>query len=164
MTAEQIIKLLGLKPHPEGGFFRETYRSEEGIPLEGLPEGYPGPRNFSTAIYYLLTPGTCSKMHRLATDEVFHFYLGDPVTWVLLYAGGDFEQVTMGSLIERGHRVQMTVPAGTWFGGALAEGGTFGLIGSTMAPGFDEEDFHLGERVELTGKWPKAAKEIERLT
>lgn len=164
MTAEQIIKLLDLKPHPEGGFFRETYRSEEGIPLEGLPEGYSGPRNFSTAIYYLLTPGTCSRMHRLASDEVFHFYLGDPVTWVLLYAGGDFERVTMGPLIDRGHRLQLAVPAGTWFGGALNEGGVFGLLGTTMAPGYDEEDFTLADRAELTAGWPKAAKDIERLT
>jgi len=164
VTAEQIIKLLDLKPHPEGGYFRETYRSEEGIPQEGLPEGYSGPRHFSTAIYYLLTPETRSRMHRLASDEVFHFYLGDPVTWVLLSPGGDVERVTMGSLVERGHRLQMVVPAGTWFGGFLATGGTFGLMGTTMAPGFDDEDFSLGDRAELLAGWPTAAKEIERLS
>jgi len=164
MTAEQIIKMLDLKPHPEGGYFRESYRSEEGIPLEGLPEGYSGPRNFSTAIYYLLTPGTCSRMHRLASDEVFHFYLGDPVHWVLLLPGGDVQRVTMGSLIERGHKVQMTMPAGTWFGGSLSEGGIFGLMGTTVAPGFDVDDFTLAGREELLKGWPSATKDIERLT
>jgi len=164
MTAEQIIKMLDLEPHPEGGYYRETYRSEEGIPEQGLPEGYSGPRCFSTAIYYLLTPDTRSRMHRLASDEIFHFYLGDPVIWVLLFPGGDVRKVTMGSLVERGHRLQSAVPAGTWFGGFLADGGTFGLMGTTMAPGFDEDDFTLGKRDELLKEWPSAEKEILRLT
>jgi uncharacterized protein len=164
MTPEQIIKRLALKPHPEGGYFRESYRSEEGIPEEALPEGYEGPRHFSTAIYYLLTADTSSRMHRLASDEVFHFYLGDPVEWTLLFPDGEIKRVVMGSLLEQGHTLQMVVPAGTWFGGRLAEGGVFGLMGTTVAPGFDTGDFVLGTREELLKKWPKAEKDIVRLT
>ncbi len=164
MTADQIVKLLNLKPHPEGGFFRETYRSEEGIQEEALPEGYSGPRNFSTAIYYLLTPGTCSRMHRLASDEVFHYYLGDPVTWLLLHPGGKVERIVMGSLLEKGHRLQVVIPAGTWFGGALDDRGMFALMGTTVAPGFDTDDFILGNREELLKGWPTCENEIVKLT
>jgi len=155
MTAEQLIRLLDLKPHPEGGYYRETYRAP-------APPG--SRRAYSTAIYYLLVPGAVSKFHRLASDEVFHFYQGDPVTWVLLHEGGKMEKNEMGSLLDYKQRVQMVVPAGTWFGGYLNEGGSFALMGTTVAPGFEFEDFQLAAREELLAGFPNAEKEIIRLT
>src|ERR1041384_5623848 len=119
MTADQLIQRLNLKPHPEGGFYRETYRAEGSIP--GTQ------RAFSTAIYYLLVSGAVSKLHLLSSDEVFHFYLGEPVQWLLLHPGGQIEKIVLGPLLEQGQQVQMTVPGGTWFGGYLKTGAGFAL-------------------------------------
>jgi predicted cupin superfamily sugar epimerase len=158
MTADQIIQSLNLKPHPEGGYYRETYRGPSCIP------GSKPQRFFSTAIYYLLVPDSVSKMHRLASDEMFHFYLGDPVTWVLLRPEGDAQKIVLGQGLEQGQQVQVVIPAGTWFGAYLNEGGSFALMGTTVAPGFEFEDFVLGGREELLALFPKAAEEIRRLT
>jgi predicted cupin superfamily sugar epimerase len=158
MTAEEIVKLLELKPHPEGGFYRETYRSPQVVP------GTDPPRACSTAIFYLLAPGTVSKLHRIVCDEVFHFYLGEPVTWVLLKPGGRFEKVVLGNRLEEGQQPQMLVPAGTWFGGYLNEGGRFALMGTTVAPAFEFEDLTMGERQELLAQYPQAQAEIVKLT
>jgi predicted cupin superfamily sugar epimerase len=154
MTADLLIKLLDLKPHPEGGFYRETYRS----PL-ALPDG----RSASTAIHYLLVPGAVSKLHRLKHDEVFHFYLGDPVTWTLLTSSGTRE-VTLGNDLLKAQQPQMMVPAGTWFGGSLAQGGKYALMGTTVAPGFEFQDFELGDRAKLLESYPSCREEILRLT
>jgi uncharacterized protein len=147
MTADQLIKSLDLKPHPEGGFFRETYRSDH-----------------STAIYYLLVPGSLSKIHRLKSDEVFHFYMGDPVTWVQLVPGGKPKKTVLGPWLGQGQQVQMVVPANNWFGGLLNEGGNFALMGTTVSPGFEFKDFELGRQEDLLTLFPKAKEEILRLT
>lgn len=158
MTADDLIKLLGLRPHPEGGYYRETYRSSSPIPASN-------PRRvYSTAIYYLLVPGAVSKLHRLTADEVFHFYLGDPVTWVLLGPDGKVGKTILGAALAKGHQLQMVVPAGTWFGGFLNEGGKFALMGTTVAPGFEFEDFEIGKREALLKAFPRAEKEIFDLT
>ncbi len=162
MTANELIRLLDLKSHPEGGYYRETYRSDR--VLSGLGSPFTGERSASTAIYYLLVPGIVSKAHRLLTEEVFHFYLGDPVTWVLFGPEGRTEKVTMGSLVECGQKPQWIVPAGTWFGGYLNEGGNFALMGTTMAPGFDFRDFRLADRSELLEGYPDAESDVLRLT
>jgi len=156
MDADGIIRLLDLKPHPEGGFYRETYRSP--LTLPG-----PGPRVASTAIYYLLVPGSMSKLHRLKHDEVFHFYLGDPVVWTWLSEAGT-KRVLLGGGFSEGQQVQMVVPAGTWFGGTLVEGGKYALMGTTVAPGFEFQDFELGDRATLLGSYPACREEIIRLT
>jgi uncharacterized protein len=156
MTSQEIIRLLDLKRHPEGGYYRETYRSFDAIP--GTSQVY------STAIYYLLVPGSVSKMHRLKADEMFHFYLGDPVTWVLLEPSKNVRKVVLGCELEEGQRPQMLVPAGTWFGGSLNKGGNFALMGTTVAPGFEFEDFVLGKPEELLRDFPGAEKEIMELT
>jgi len=158
MTSDQLIQQLDLKPHPEGGFYKETYRSQ------GKTAGSTPGRSHSTAIYYLLVPGAVSKLHRLAFDEIFHFYLGDPVTWVLLGASKKMEKVVLGQGLESGQQLQMIVKAETWFGGALNEGGSYALMGTTVAPGFEFEDFELGKREELLKLFPNAEKEILRLT
>jgi predicted cupin superfamily sugar epimerase len=156
MKAEEIIQQLGLQPHPEGGFYRETYRSTGKIP--GLD------RVYSTGIYYMLVPGAVSKFHLLKHDEMFHFYLGDPVTWVLLKANGSVEKVVLGSRIGEGQQLQLLIPAGTWFGGYLNEGGQYGLMGTTVAPGFEFADFIFGSREELLKRYSSEKEEVFRLT
>ncbi len=158
MNADQLIQFLNLKPHPEGGYYRETYRGPSPIP------GFKPQRVFSTAIYYLLVPGSVSKMHRLACDEIFHFYVGDPVTWVLLGPAGEVQKTVLGQDLKKDQQLQLVIPAGTWFGGFLNEGGQFALMGTTVAPGFEFEDFVLGDRKKLLELFPAAAREIERLT
>jgi len=160
MTASQIIQLLDLRPHPEGGYYRETYRSPQ-IILK-TSDGRPA-RPFSTCIYYLLDGKAVSKFHLLQSDEIFHFYAGDPVTWVLLGAGGKTEKPVMGSLSE-GHLAQLVIPAGTWFGGYLNVGGDYALMGTTVAPGFDFTDFELADQKKLLAEFPHYETEILKLT
>ena len=162
---EQIIQKLGLVPHPcEGGFFLETYRSPDVIKHPGLPARYRSQRNASTAIYYLLTPDTFSEMHRLPTDEVFHFYLGDPVTMLRLFPDGSSEKVTLGTDIPSGQKPQLVVPQNVWQGTRLNDGGEFALLGCTVAPGFDFEDYESGDREKLIVEYPAEKEWIERLT
>jgi hypothetical protein len=163
-SANDIIKNLNLQPHPEGGYFRETFRSSGIIPASGLPPEYNSQRNLSTAIYYMLTPDSASMMHRLVSDEVYHFYLGDPVTMLLLYPGGQSETVTLGHDIAAGQLVQGVVPAGVWQGSFLQSGGQYALLGCTVAPGFDFEDFELGDRQKLMADYQDRAELITRLT
>lgn len=164
LKANETIKLLNLKPHPEGGYYRETYRADESIPPDALPERYSGRRNFSTAIYYLLTPETFSSIHRLKSDEIFHFYLGDPVLVLLLFPDGTSKRIPLGNDILRGHLPQLVVPRNTWMGALLMKGGKFALMGTTVSPGFDFDDFETGNREELIKKYPSEAELIARLT
>lgn len=161
-TAEDLIRTLGLKPHPEGGFYRETYRSRLSIPGESL--GTTGIRSAGTAIYFMLVPGNVSHFHRLVFDEMFHFHMGDPVRWVLLHPDGKLEEKYLGSPGPKGQEPQLVIPAGCWFGGALAEGGSFCLMGTTMAPGFEFKDFELAKRGDLLRLFPHAEQEILHLT
>jgi uncharacterized protein len=161
VTAKDVIELLKLEPHPvEGGFFRETYRSRGASTFDG----YSGHRSVSTAIYYLLTPQTVSALHRLPGDEVFHFYLGDPVTMLQLWPDGSTRRHTIGNDLAAGHEPQLVVPAGVWQGSVLTDGGAFALLGATMAPGFDYGDYVSGLTDELVGRYPAEAELIRRLT
>jgi len=164
MTPEQIIARLGLKPHPEGGYYRETYRAPQTIPAEALPRRFPGPRAFSTAIYYLLTPDSFSALHRVRADELYHFYLGDPVELLMLAPDGAGATVTLGVDLTAGCQPQIVVPAGTWQGARLAAGGLFGLLGCTVAPGFEFADFELASRAALMRQYPAHAGAIAALT
>jgi predicted cupin superfamily sugar epimerase len=147
LSADDIIKKYNLKPLPmEGGYYTETYRSDEIIARNALPDRYKADKSPGTAIYYLLTPDTKSALHRLPTDEIFHFYLGDPVRMLLLNEGGEGEIITLGSDIEAGQHVQFVVPCGVWQGAHLIEGGLFALMGTTMAPGFDFADYEPADR------------------
>jgi predicted cupin superfamily sugar epimerase len=155
MTAAEIIARLGLKPLPvEGGYFAETYRSAR--TFDG--------RSGGTAIYYLLTPDTFSALHRLRSDEVFHFYLGDPVRQLQLRPDGTGREFVLGGDLSAGQVPQLVVPAGVWQGSVLEPGGRFALMGTTMAPGFDFADFQAGDRAELTAAYPAFAEMIGRLT
>jgi len=133
------------------------------MPVGSLPGRYKSSRAFSTAIYYLLTPETCSRMHRLRSDEIFHFYLGDPVTMLLLFPDGKSETVTLGQDLSAGQKVQFLVPRLVWQGAFLNAGGRFALLGTTMSPGFDYEDYEAGDRSMLLHVYPDQKEIIERL-
>jgi predicted cupin superfamily sugar epimerase len=159
MTAAEIKALLKLEPHPvEGGWYRRTYTSTATVELER------GMRAQGTAIYYLLEEGTFSEMHRVASDEIFHFYLGDPVEMLLLYPSGHSVLLTLGRDLEAGQRPQILVPAGVWQGERLMEGGKLALFGCTVTPGFDFADYQSGSYAELAAKWPAETKRIRSLT
>jgi uncharacterized protein len=165
MTAEEIRKLLNLEPHPcEGGWFRQTWRSEEMIPRVVLPARYPAARPAGTCIYYLLEPDTFSEMHRLASDEIFHFYYGDPVEMLQLLPDGSGQTVIIGSDLSRGHNPQLIVPKNIWQGSRLMPGGKVALLGCTVSPGFDYADYETGRRDTLSGEYPEFADLIEVLT
>jgi predicted cupin superfamily sugar epimerase len=163
--AEEIIRLLDLRPHPcEGGYYRETYRSADRLPRAALPAGYAGDRVASTAIYYLLTPDTFSALHRLPTDEIFHFYLGGPIQMLQLLPDGSGQVVVLGPDLRAGQRPQLIVPRGVWQGSSLAPGAAFALLGATVAPGFDFSDYEAGDRADLCARYPAFADLIARLT
>jgi len=159
MTADEIKKLLKLEPHPiEGGWFRRTYTSA------GTVELPRGARAQGTAIYYLLEPGTFSEMHVLDSDEIFHFYLGDPLEMLQLRLDGSSAVLTLGSDLQAGQQVQVVVPAGVWQGTRLAGDGKVALLGCTVTPGFDYADYRNGSADELIAKWPDQAERIRALT
>ena len=149
LDAEYIIKKLALKPHPEGGYYREIYRSEEKINSLALPKRYGGDRNFSTSIYYLLKEGEYSRLHRLKSDEIYHFYLGASVEIILIYPNGKIETRILGNNLERGESPQIIVPKNVWQGLRLVGNGRFSLMGTTVSPGFDYNDFELGDEKKL---------------
>lgn len=164
MTVDQIKKQLGLVAHPEGGHYIQTYKSAESIQREALDPRYPGARATGTAIYYLLEPGTFSELHRLKSDEIFHFYLGDPVEQLQLWPDGSSRVVTIGSDLSRGHSPQVVVPKNVWQGARLVAGGSFALLGCTVAPGFEFEDYESGFRESLTSQYPSQRELISSLT
>jgi len=165
LTADQIIAFFDLKPHPEeGGYFVETYRSSETLLEKALPIRYRGIRAFGTAIYYLLTPETFSSIHRLQSDESFHFYFGDPVEMLQLWPDGSAKAITIGSDILKGMQPQVIVPRGVWQGARLLSGGNFALLGTTVSPGFEFADYESGRREELVKSYPQFREVIIALT
>lgn len=165
ITAERIIKLYDMKLLPgEGGYYKETYRSTETIDGKALPERYGQDKSFGTAILYLLTPEQVSHFHRISSDEVYHFYLGDPVQMFQLYPDGTCKVLFLGQDLQVGQFVQTVVPAGVWQGSFLLEGGKFALMGTTVAPGFDFSDHELAERQTLVDLYSDHRDTIIRLT
>jgi predicted cupin superfamily sugar epimerase len=162
--ARKWITQLGLRRHPEGGFFAESYRSPETIPPSALPVRYGGPRSFGTAIYFLLAGDDFSALHRIASDELWHFYFGSPLTVHLITPEGTHVAQRLGPDFPGGERFQMVVPAGCWFGATVENRSGFALVGCTVAPGFDFADFHLGKRAELLAEHPRLEELITRLT
>jgi hypothetical protein len=159
MTAEEIKRLLGLEAHPvEGGFFRRTYTSP------GMVELPRGVRPHGTAIYYLLEAGTFSEMHVLDSDEIFHFYLGDPVEMLQLHPDGRSAALILGPDLLAGQHVQVIVPGGVWQGTRLVGDGQRALLGCTVTPGFDFADYRNASYDELAAKWPEQAERIRALT
>jgi uncharacterized protein len=165
VNAEKLKSMLNLVPLSiEGGYFCETYRSSEMISQECLQGRYGGPRTVCTAIYYLLEPNTFSELHRVASDEIFHFYLGDPVEMLQLWPDGSGKQVLIGTDIERGMVPQLVVPHGVWQGVRLVTGGEFALMGCTVSPGFEYADYESGSRSLLSEAYPEHRDMIRALT
>jgi predicted cupin superfamily sugar epimerase len=166
MTAEQVKEILGLVPHPrEGGFYIRTYASGERVPPSSFVDGrYPSSRYTGTAIYYLLEPDTFSEIHRLKSDEIFHFYLGDRVEMLQLHAGGRGEVILIGNRLDLGERPQVLAPRNVWQGSHLAPGGKWALLGCTVSPGFEFEDYETESRAALCAGWPAFSQLIGSLT
>ncbi len=163
-SAEYFIKQLNLQPHPEGGFFRETYRSAEIIEQDALPGRFNGARNFSTAIYFLLENGQFSALHRIAADELWHFYAGSTLTVTVIHANGLLEEIKLGTNLPNGEVPQAVVPAGAWFGASVKAKNTFALVGCTVAPGFNFADFEMPPRQYLLEQFPQHSDIIQALT
>lgn len=158
-SANEIISLLKLQPLPgEGGFYRETYRADGKFKVTA--GGFPDDRHHATAIFYMVTPETFSTLHRLPGDEIFHFYLGDPVRMLMLHSDGSGEEVILGPDLAAGQRLQSLVPGGTWQGTRLLSGGRFALLGTTMTPGFDFRDYQGPDRQQLITAYPAFAERI----
>lgn len=164
MTAAELVAHFRMSPHPEGGFYAETYRSAGTVARSALPEGYSGDRVFSTAILFLLRQGEYSHLHRIRQDEVWHFYMGGPLRLVSLSPEGDERETLLGTDLACGHQVQSVVRGGCWFGATPAPGTDFTLVGCTVAPGFDFADFEMGSRQTLEQTFPLARKLIQEFT
>ena len=169
MKAAELVNALGLQPHPEGGYFRETYRAGETIAGAALHRRFGGERSISTAIHFLLETGQRSRFHRIKADEVWHFYTGDPLIVVEIDSAGRLKTTKLGGDLASGAVFQHVVPVGAWFGATLAEAGRldpmgFALVGCTVAPGFDFADFELANRTALLAEYPAHQGWIRHLT
>ncbi|MCX6152381.1 MAG: cupin domain-containing protein [Ignavibacteriales bacterium] len=166
MNSKAIEKIgkLNLLPHPEGGYYRETYRSSELVLEDSLPKRYKGNRNLSTSIYFLLEGEQYSKFHRLKSDEIWHFYSGSSLTIHSIDQNGNYKKVRISSSLEDGDFPQVVIPSGVWFSAELNEKDSFALIGCTVSPGFDFDDFELGRKDDLLIQFPKYKSLIEKLT
>jgi predicted cupin superfamily sugar epimerase len=158
------VEQLRLRRHPEGGYYRESYRSRGWVPHAVLGGRHAGDRAYSTAIYYLLPADEVSRLHRLRSDELFHYYRGAALTVHLIDLQGVYDRVRLGPDIELGETLQADIPAGYWFGATVDVSEGFSLVGCTVAPGFDFADFEQAERTQLLAKFPELREIIERLT
>lgn len=163
-AARRWVDALGMRPHPEGGFYRETWRAADAVATSALPVRFAGDRTLGTAIVYLLPEGERSHLHRLHADEVWHLYDGGPLHLHLLVPGRGHERLVLGKDVEHGESPQVVVPHGTWFGAETAEGAGYVLVGCTTSPGFEFADFEMGEREALLAEFPAERAWIERLT
>ncbi len=163
-TPEYWIEKLELRKHPEGGYFREVYRSEEIIPADGLHNRYTGDRNHSTSIYFLVTSSEFSAFHRIKSDETCHFYAGSAVTLHLIDLERQYSTVRLGPDTENGEVFQFTIPHRVWFAAEVDEPDSYALVGCTVAPGFDFDDFESAKRAELTRLYGQHQEVIGKFT
>ena len=162
-TVEQLVDFYQLQPHPEGGFYKETYRSKESISHPGLPERFKGERSFSTAIYFLLPAGHFSAFHRIKSDELWHFYAGVALNIYVINVEGTLTLINLGADILNGETMQAIVPAGCWFASRPAKSTGYCFAGCTVSPGFDFADFELAKDEELTQRYPQHKELINSL-
>ena len=155
------VNHLDLLPHPEGGFFKEMYRSKAIVSADIMEEGLEGSRSLATGIYFLITEGNFSAFHRIKSDEMWHFYYGDPLIVHVIELDGSYTKLSIGLDLEKGQTPQAVVPAGAWF--ASESLGTYSLVGCTVSPGFDFKDFELAKKAELTQEFPQHEELIVRL-
>lgn len=159
------IEKYNLQPHPEGGFYAETYRSAEQISATALPDRFTGDRSHATAIYFLLRSTDFSGFHRIKSDEMWHFYAGQALEiFVISPVSGALEVIRLGADPENGEAFQAVVPAGSWFGSRPALDSLYSLVGCTVAPGFDFQDFEMADRSRLLEDFPQHSKLIYELT
>jgi uncharacterized protein len=161
---EEIIKKLKLLPHPEGGYFRETYRSTGEISINSQSKNNKGKRNYSTCIYFLLTSKDFSAFHKVKQDEIWHFYDGSPLYLHIISPKGKYSKIIIGNKIEKSQVPQFVVPGGHWFAASVIKKDSYSLVGCTVAPGFDFNDFELGDRSKLIKKFPEYKTVISRFT
>lgn len=159
----KIVEQLNMQAHPEGGFYKETYRSKGIIPQQALPQ-FSDDRSFCTSIYFLLTADNFSGFHRIKQDEIWHFYSGSPLAVHVIDENGIYTKHLVGMDLETNQLPQLTVPAGCWFASSVEKKNAYSFVGCTVAPGFDFDDFELAERDPLTKLFPEHAEIITKLT
>jgi uncharacterized protein len=164
MKADDVIKMLNLKPHPEGGYFIEIKKSDEFFPAKSLPERYKGERAFYTSIYYMLVGENKSHFHKVNSDETWYFHTGSSVTIHMLSETNGYSKVILGNNVLENEHLQFTVPQGVWFSAELNDKNSFGLFSCNVAPGFEYADFELGKREHLIKLFPDYEKVINELT
>ncbi|SDG73913.1 cupin domain-containing protein [Psychroflexus sediminis] len=164
LTQKQLIEKLDLEKHPEGGYFKETYRSDLSISKNELPSEFESERSVCTCIYFMLTANAFSAFHKVNQDEAWHFYLGQRISLHMISPEGDYSNIKIGSDFSAGETPQFVVPAQHWFAAEIDHPEGFALVGCTVAPGFDFKDFKLAERQQLQQKFPKHSELILRLT
>jgi len=162
--AKEYIKKLQLKPHPEGGYYKELYRAGELILPDHLPTRFKSSRTFSTSIYFLLEGKQISTFHRLKADELWHFYDGSTLIIYIIDESGELRKLKLGSNVEDGEMFQVQIKNNNWFGAELLDKSSYALIGCTVSPGFEFEDFELGDKIELSKKYPEHKNIILKLT
>ena len=158
------VRALGLTRHPEGGFYRETYRADELVPRAGLPERYDGPRCLCTSILFFLPRGEVSALHRLRSDELWYYHAGAALELHVIAGDGSSQSPVLGSDPVRGEQFQAVVSRGSWFGARVREPGAWALVGCAVAPGFEFGDFELADRQSLVTRYPEHRQLIEGLT
>jgi predicted cupin superfamily sugar epimerase len=163
-SIQSIIKKLDLQPHPEGGYFKETYRSDGTISASNLTSEFSGKRNFSTSIYYMLISGEFSAFHKINQDEIWHFYNGSPIELHIIDESGKHAKYLIGRDLSRGEASQLVVPANCWFASKVVQDHSYSLVGCTVAPGFDFDDFVLADRKEMTSAFPQHKELILEFT
>lgn len=163
-NAKHWIEKLRLEPHPEGGYFQQTYRSDVMIARESLPPGFGGARAASTAIYFLLEGENFSAFHRLRSDEMWHFYGGSPLVVEVIDPAGSRSTILLGDDSDAGQVFQAVVRAECWFASHIADWKGWALVGCTVAPGFDFADFEMGKREKLVKEYPQHGVIIAKLT
>jgi len=161
---QHLIEKLGLLPHPEGGFYKEIYRSEVMIPQKVLGEDFTGDRNSCTSIYFLLTADNFSAFHRIKQDEIWHYYSGSPLFVHVIDRQGNYIRHEVGIDVNKGQTPQLIVPAGCWFASNIKEENSYSLVGCTVSPGFDFDDFELAKKEKLMNEFPQHSKIITELT
>ena len=161
---KEYIKKLQLKSHPEGGYYKELYRAGELILPDHLPTRFKSARSFSTSIYYLLDGSQISTFHRLKSDELWHFYDGSTLIIYIIDVGGELKKLKLGRNVDEGEIFQVQINNDNWFGAELLDKSSYALVGCTVAPGFEFEDFELANKVELIKRYPEHKDIILKLT
>ena len=156
---KKLIQQFDLQPHPEGGWYKQTYKSSEQVAASALPERFKADRAFSTAIYFLLEKGNFSAFHRIKSDECWHFYTGDPLLVYVIQQNGTLDIITIGNDPGKEQMFQYVVPANCWFASRPAPGSEYCFVGCTVSPGFEFDDFELANANDLAALYP-AHKDI----